>query len=154
MLRCRPRSSPPKLLWLVLYDTSLVTLQVKNFVGGYEPKQQYPRDITPLNFGHRRIKSSCVKSSVKPFHLYNETFKTCFTFDPRLHPIASRWARVLNQDVALSGYNVPSNVSILSLFLPILEFFIFFLSLSLSSLHAMRRLEFLGNNIPERNIFE
>ena len=55
--------------------------------------------------------------------------KTCLTFNPRLHPIASGWARLLNQDVVISGYNVPANVSILSLFLPIFQFFFLFFSL-------------------------
>ena len=54
--------------------------------------------------------------------------KTSLTFNPRLHPIASGWARLLNQDVVISGYNVPANVSILSLFLPILQFFFLFLT--------------------------
>ena len=56
--------------------------------------------------------------------------KTCLTFNPRLHPIAIGWARLLNQDVVISGYNVPANVSILSLFLLIFQFFFLF---SLSS---------------------
>ncbi|CAH3104927.1 unnamed protein product [Porites lobata] len=38
--------------------------------------------------------------------------KACVKESMRLHPIASRWTRVLNQDIALSGYNVPSNTVI------------------------------------------
>ena len=59
------------------------------------------------------------------FHMDNEIFSflcTCSIFNPRLHPIAYIWVRVLNQDVVLSGYNVPSNVSILSSFFLILRY--------------------------------
>ena len=66
------------------------------------------------------------------FHMDNEIFNflyTCSIFVPGLHPIAYSRARILNQNVVLSGYNVPSNVSILSLFFLILiynlHFFLF-----------------------------
>ena len=66
------------------------------------------------------------------FHMDNEIFSFLCTFsifNPRLHPITYIWVRVLNQDVVLSGYNVPSNVSILSSFFLILRhnshFFLF-----------------------------
>ncbi|CAH3104924.1 unnamed protein product [Porites lobata] len=38
--------------------------------------------------------------------------KACVKESMRLHPIASGWARLLNQDVVISGYNVPANTVI------------------------------------------
>ena len=75
--------------------------------------------------------------------------KTCLTFNPRLHPIASFWGRLLNQDVVISGYNVPANVSILSLFLPILQFFFFSLSSSYDAKIRISWQQYFWENIFE-----
>ena len=81
------------------------------------------------NFGTKRFRLAnllCFQIKRKTyFHIDNEIFSFLFTssiFNPRLHPIAYIWVRVLNQDEVLSGYNVPSNVSILSSFFLILRY--------------------------------